>query len=90
MLPRGALSKQVRTATCKACLRQCTVCTRRLADDEAVGMEPEHRVCEKCAFRRDTAKTNLYFRYPQVKYKWAPHDPAALRKRIADDDLSQF
>ena len=86
-LPERQLLKRSRDALCKGCLRQCVVCTRRLDDDEAVGREPEARVCEKCAMKRDTANTNLFYRYPQLRHRWSPHDQEELRRKMEDDSL---
>ena len=83
--------KNAEHLVCLACKRMCISCGLRLPQESfSVGDhngcvtspdEGETGLCDKCLAKQQVAQTNVYFKYPVLKYKACPFSPDSYRDR---------
>lgn len=92
--PVNVLKMRLSKNMCKLCLFQtkCKDCGRHIVANQRASTQnaEERTVCEKCVIRREHAKVNVYFRYPQTKFRWAPCDKIQLREELLSQDPSRI
>jgi hypothetical protein len=69
---------------CGACQRVCVACGLRKPQADFKGGEDE--CCRVCTGKAQTARSNVYYRFPVLKYANCPMSTDKFREIIADEE----
>ncbi|CCW70758.1 unnamed protein product [Phytomonas sp. Hart1] len=72
-----------RTLTCLQCKRLCVMCGIRKTLDNFPNEHADD--CHRCLAKQHLASTNVYFRYPILKYKACPFSVDEMRDGLRRD-----
>ncbi|KAG5476546.1 hypothetical protein LSCM1_04261 [Leishmania martiniquensis] len=80
-------SGPLHTMVCVDCKEMCFGCGLRQPRSSFSGTDSH--ICDRCLARRQTAKVNVYFRYPPLKYRACPFSVDEAREELRQGEQEQ-
>lgn len=85
---KGHYNSNTAKLICVSCTRVCSHCSQRLP----LSRYPTDgsNLCTHCVGKKEKAESNVYFRYPTLRYKAVPYSVDKYRDKLAveaDDDM---